>query len=383
MINATSQSDKPHDPSYDQPQGSNLSSRVFGVARDLIKALRNRPISFGTAALAITAGYAGTRMYPAKNSVTAVRTFENPKPQGIEVLIADVTHAHRNAVAYVCQDNLEPGNGAEVLALEDIMPESMCDFADFIEGIANMDEPPEVLSISVAHTPAGIISHNFDNVINRLKEILGPDPSQWTPRQKQYASEQCNHLLDIHISQFNDENKCGEGFSRQKVMGAYKQAVESGVNIIFAAGNDYAVQQKLKQNNIHVNEDKLFHSQYFAQGESLPEGVIVVGGASADESGNTGIADYSSPNKALDVVAPANQVQFNKEGNRASGTSFAAPKVAAVVANMRAINPKLSPAEIESLLKQSASPVAGSKDRTGAGLVNPQKAYELTRATLA
>lgn len=60
------------------------------------------------------------------------------------------------------------------------------------------------------------------------------------------------------------------------------------------------------------------------------------------------------------------------------GTSMAAPIVAGVVAQMLEANPHLTPDEVKSLLRESATNLAGyGADAQGAGVVNPDLALEL------
>ena len=56
-----------------------------------------------------------------------------------------------------------------------------------------------------------------------------------------------------------------------------------------------------------------------------------------------------------------------KPDAKASGTSFAAPQVAAATARLRTLNPRLTPRQVEDLLRQTATPVAGQERLLGAG----------------
>lgn len=106
-------------------------------------------------------------------------------------------------------------------------------------------------------------------------------------------------------------------------------------------------------------------------------GVIVVGGH--DEGGNVGTLNLSL-NQYIDIVAPATNVlttvahQVN-QGKYAIAfqTSIAAPLVAGVIALMKSVNPCLSPADIEYIIKNSTSPVTNAQaypGQFGAGRIN-------------
>ncbi|MCS6838588.1 MAG: S8 family serine peptidase [Bdellovibrionaceae bacterium] len=60
-----------------------------------------------------------------------------------------------------------------------------------------------------------------------------------------------------------------------------------------------------------------------------------------------------------------------------SGTSMASPHVAGVVALMKAVNKKLTPNDVRSILAATAKPIATDSDKVGAGLVNALAATEM------
>jgi membrane-anchored mycosin MYCP len=78
-------------------------------------------------------------------------------------------------------------------------------------------------------------------------------------------------------------------------------------------------------------------------------------------------------------VAPGGQVaaaNARKGYLLASGTSYAAPFVTATVALIRQRFPKLSPAQVQRLLKQTSDPAPGGQDSNtyGHGVLNPRRA---------
>ena len=131
---------------------------------------------------------------------------------------------------------------------------------------------------------------------------------------------------------------------RESVMehAAIRYAVRRGAVVVASAGNDAAVP-----------------ARYPA---AYPE-VISVTAADADG----GLAAWAAWKGGIDVAAPGAQVVTTVAGGgyvRASGTSFAAPYVAGVVARMKAADPRLTPAEIERILVDTARPPDGSRGKS-------------------
>ncbi|MEC8444381.1 MAG: S8 family serine peptidase [Pseudomonadota bacterium] len=99
-------------------------------------------------------------------------------------------------------------------------------------------------------------------------------------------------------------------------------------------------------------------------------------------------ASYSNYGSVVDVAAPGggngdgilSTVDSGTQGRAGAsyakyqGTSMAAPQVAGVVALMRSANPALSPADIETILKDTARPFTGTCNQCGTGLVDAHAA---------
>ena len=161
----------------------------------------------------------------------------------------------------------------------------------------------------------------------------------------------------------------GGGPTIQSEQDAVNNAVGRGAVVVVAAGN--------------ANED--------ATGQSLAgyQNVIAVG--ATDLQGRR--APYSNFGSVVDVMAPGGDmssgVDANGDGNPdgvlstyldqngtatglsfLEGTSMAAPHVAGLAALMKAVNSALTPAEIEQILKQTATASSQCSEGCGAGLVN-------------
>ena len=128
--------------------------------------------------------------------------------------------------------------------------------------------------------------------------------------------------------------------------------IDDGVVLVLSAGNTpYA----------------WYHSLY----ADIP-GIINVSGVDAN---NNHYANFAK-NPHVDVCALSTNVAVCMPGNTygiIDGTSFSAPQTAGVVALLRSIDSNLSPAEIENIIKATASPIADAhlyQGLIGTGRVN-------------
>lgn len=92
----------------------------------------------------------------------------------------------------------------------------------------------------------------------------------------------------------------------------------------------------------------------------------------------TRVVSLRAPGSTADVNNP--QARIGDEHFRGSGTSFAAPIVAGVVAQMLGADPDLVPDQVKFGLLRGASAVAGDEGSTGAGQVRAMRALNLARS---
>ena len=143
---------------------------------------------------------------------------------------------------------------------------------------------------------------------------------------------------------------------------AIQQAIEEGIIIIGASGNDGAT-------------NKYYPASY--------PGVISVG--SIDET--LTISDFSNYNDAVDLTAPGSAIVSTGLNNgymSGSGTSFAAPQVAGVVALMKSYYPSLSRDEIINQLTSTAMDrgTSGYDHYYGFGVINAAQAMNVSYVTV-
>ena len=75
--------------------------------------------------------------------------------------------------------------------------------------------------------------------------------------------------------------------------------------------------------------------------------------------------------------------QINTNYKHVDGTSFAAPILSSVVAQMLEANPALTPAEVKNIMQRSAEPIKGvAPEMQGFGLLRADKSVEVVRSKL-
>ncbi|WP_404335203.1 cell wall-binding repeat-containing protein [Planococcus rifietoensis] len=140
-----------------------------------------------------------------------------------------------------------------------------------------------------------------------------------------YATDQGADIINMSL---------GGGYSRVLEY-AMRYANERGVTIVAASGNDGWEEVSYPASSKHA---------------------IAVGATNKLDL----VSDYSSYGKDLDLVAPGTDIpSLLPDGNVTlmSGTSMAAPHVAAVAGVLKSINPDLTPGQLENLLTASADDV--------------------------
>lgn len=140
-----------------------------------------------------------------------------------------------------------------------------------------------------------------------------------------------------------------------------RDAFESAPEILFICGSG------------NENNDANF-ADYIPAGIDLPNVITV--GAVNDEGKRT---SFTTEGKSVDLYANGYEIESYVPGGeklKFSGTSMAAPQVANLVAKMLVINPALSPTEIVSIIKSTATPDPEGK---GLLLIHPKNAIEKIR----
>jgi cell wall-associated protease len=191
--------------------------------------------------------------------------------------------------------------------------------------------------ISVANGSFGVSAQSAETVIVPLLRIALSRP----PTQDE-TQEYCNYFVQQVVA-------------AQSVLAD----VAKDTLLVFAAGND-------GQNN----DARPTSPANIKRGNTL---------SVAATQGITSLAPFSNYGSAMvDIAAPGVAIRSASPGGEhltLSGTSQAAPYVAGVAAQIRGINPRLSPEETRSILLSTVEPLAFLKGRVASGgVVHPDRA---------
>ncbi|GLB58999.1 S8 family peptidase [Cytobacillus sp. NCCP-133] len=172
-----------------------------------------------------------------------------------------------------------------------------------------------------------------------------------------YAVEQKADVINMSLRTYSDTPILRD---------AVKKAVDAGVVVVVAAGNE-------------TTDDYTYPGSY--------DGVITVGATNDEKT----LTSFSNFGPYVDVVAPGEDIystvhylQKNKASFvEMSGTSMSSPIVAGVASLVKSKYPDLDSYQMEALLRQTASDLGGvGYDLTyGSGLVNPVAAlsYDISK----
>ena len=139
--------------------------------------------------------------------------------------------------------------------------------------------------------------------------------------------------------------------SRNHYEDVSKELAEAGITHVVTSGNLGRWDDKLKSLGVETPDDFFLsnlvnkHKTVVAASWKWPDGSIMP-------------APFNSPEAQADLAANGVNVAVTTDDGASSvvsGTSFAAPKVAAIVAQMKEKNPELTPQEIELILLRTAS----------------------------
>ena len=146
-----------------------------------------------------------------------------------------------------------------------------------------------------------------------------------------------NHAADQNVDIINLSVEASNHPKSFLIENAINDAVKKGITVVVAAGNGD------KTTRLPADTANIIPAKY--------DNVIVVG--ALDETGTK--ASFSNYGDSVDVIAPGVKIpSAYKEGGykTSSGTSQAAPHIAAVAAMFKLAYPNYTPAQIEALIKQ-------------------------------
>ncbi len=210
-----------------------------------------------------------------------------------------------------------------------------------------------VASIIAANTDngRGMAGINWNSKLMVLKALNSAGGGEYAVVAKalRYAADNGAQVINMSF---------GTYFDSTELSGAVDYAINKGVVIVAAAGNNA--------------QNQLLYPASYAK-------VISVG--AVDSSGQR--ASFSNYGNNLDVMAPGlNVLMANYIGNNSyaygSGTSFAAAHVTGLASLILSRNPALSPTQVENIIKSTTSNY-GNVLEYGNGIVNAASALGSTQ----
>lgn len=159
----------------------------------------------------------------------------------------------------------------------------------------------------------------------------------------------------------------GDSAAPAALRAAISRATAAGVIVVMSAGNAGSADPEL-----------------FAQvagDNTISHGLMVIAGAHDANFASTSFSNKAGIDASVYLAALGNQVRaFDNQGQAAlfSGTSYAAPAIAAAVAILRSAFPNLTPTQTIDLLYRSATDAgaAGTDVIYGRGILNLTKAFQ-------
>lgn len=200
---------------------------------------------------------------------------------------------------------------------------------------------------------AMMIAANTNNLFG-IAGVSGTNPVQALPLNVMDSSGSISvssliKAVDYAIEQQVDViNMSLGGYQRSKnEKAAYQRAMDAGIVVVAAAGND-------------GKQEYLYPASY--------EGVISV----ASINKNKERSPFSNYNDRVTLTAPGNSIALASDSGLCStdsGTSFSAPMVSAAAASLKSVDPSLTAAEVREILKITAFDLGtpGRNDEFGYG----------------
>ena len=258
----------------------------------------------------------------------------------------------------------------------------LCRTTNQLNQIASQVNKPLVINFSIGSAGIDLMQIYLQRATHQLERQYGRDRTAWSDEVTTQYQQFIKRAAEFSYSQIINQlySQCDSGdIAQHSFYQALNQLVQQGVNVVFAVGNGGKLLSDLRQLDYIPKKmvEDLTRSVFFSEPESLPAGVLVVGGAIQTMVGAYGANPFSMPSWAVDLVALDQQVQVDAAGALESGTSFAAPKVSALLANLRVLNPSLSPGDAEQLIKQTAQTIDNVPvSKVGAGVMQVDRAMQ-------
>lgn len=183
-----------------------------------------------------------------------------------------------------------------------------------------------------------------------------------TPEVSEAITRYVDERLDTPGSKYQE--------ARQKYQESTRNAAANGVTVVVAAGNEHEL------NAVFERSTPGGDTNFLAQSDS------VISVAASDDQDTQSlqddtIGDFSSHGDGVyNPTIATDGVGIETEFGEQDGTSFAAPKVAAVIAQLQKQNPNLTFDQIKGILQGTAVDTQASHLAEGAGILNEPAIFQ-------
>lgn len=354
------------DPTESKSKHRPFTKKALALGALLIGTIRSNPVALATVATGVGAFLLqrkGSSQLPPQDTRVKVTNYLNlPSDTTTTVMIVDnpigdpSDPTHSRDVAFVANNHLDHSRDVRTVLYKPGVGissgfEGICNLADIFSELSKTDAPPAVVATAVGMNSSNKLK-GAEKEINKFSpSYRGPKPA-YPKRSLQF---QLNNLVKQLPSAFEEDKaqKCSNGLSvEQHLSGSIKNLVDAGTTVILPTNNAGQLFESLKELNINNPENAFDTIGYGKSAPDIPS-LIVVGGVGQTADAKPRPSLRPGPSHTVDV--------------------------AAVAANIKAINKKLTPAEIEQIIKDTATGLPGHENRVGAGAINPERAYVQAR----
>ena len=266
-------------------------------------------------------------------------------PQGdVEQLWNEMAEGHEGALDRYIEDRMHGVLDGTSSALEEILQ-------DKDSSITTVNQS-QGMSESLVLTQLTAVAREVPEFKDLLKEQVGL-PAEASGQELVQA------LVDT-IGDVNQNSPIVQQ-ARQRYLAVSQQLADQGISHVLAAGNEGETEDALAASGVETGPN-------FFRNILANDNTTVVGAVDARGGNPYFNADAGAEISAFGVDAPV----LTADGDQqvVSGTSFAAPLVAAADARLAVLFPNLTARQREGMMAASATPVAGQPGEVGAGQLN-------------
>ncbi len=241
--------------------------------------------------------------------------------------------------------------------------------SDAMERVLGLDGGVDVINQSQSISPVRVADEMWRAASGDPEKKADLAEELGLPRDAE-DGEILQALVDTVDRVFEESGEIAE--AKERYDGLSDRLEERGIMHVVTAGNTGRFLDTLDRRGVTYDGD-------FTDSVLFNDNVLVV--AAANGGAEDGIAGFSTPSDHVDVAIDGTDIEV--EGGRdADGTSFAAPQVTALIAELRRINPDLTNDEIREIIAEASTDTAATDREEGAGILDPDRALELARESL-